>query len=310
MRLFVERARQASTGFELTPANVDAVIDICARLDGLPLAIELAAARVPLLGVDGIRDRLEQRFRLLAAPEGSRAKRHQTLRQAIDWSYQLLSSPEQRLFACLGMFAGGFTLEGAQRIAAEGEADDWELLDRLGALVDKSMVVSDGQSSPRYRMLESIRQFAIDRLGASPSGPEVWRRFDDYFEYLVVAAEPDLMQGGEAQSAALTRLEAERDNLRTILAKDLSAEESHGRAAKLCGCMYRYWLLRGHWREGVASCERVIGQPGALQGSVRAKLLLGSEALRSRFLGALKGAAARHAAHSAGGRYACVLRTA
>ena len=292
VRLFVERARQASTGFELTPGNVDAVIDICAHLDGLPLAIELAAARVPLLGVDGVRDRLEQRFRLLAAPAGSRATRHQTLRQAIDWSYQLLSPPEQRLFACLGVFAGGFTLEGAQRVAAQGGADEWELLDCLGALVDKSMVVTDGQASLRYRMLESIRQFALDRLGASPDEPEAWRRFDDYYEHLVVAAEPDLMQGGEAQSAALTRLEAERDNLRTILSRDLSAEPSHMRAAKLCGCMYRYWLLRGHWREGVASCERVIGQPGALQGSIRAKVLLGSGSLIYR-LGQFDAAAER-----------------
>jgi predicted ATPase/class 3 adenylate cyclase len=280
VRLFVERAAQASTGFELTTGNVDAVVDICARLDGLPLAIELAAARVALLGVDGIRDRLEQRFRLLAAPAGSRVTRHQTLRQTIDWSYQLLSPPEQRLFACLGVFAGGFTLEGAQRVAAQGEADEeWELLDRLGALVDKSMVVSDRRSSPRYRMLESVRQFALARLGAGPDEPEVWRRFDDYCEHLVVAAEADLMQGGEAQSAALARLEAERDNLRTILSRDLSADASHTRAAKLCGCMYRYWLLRGHWREGVASCERVIGQPGALQGSFRAKVLLGSGSL-------------------------------
>ena len=246
-----------------------------------------------LLGVDGIRDRLEQRFRLLAAPAGSRATRHQTLRQTIDWSYQLLSPHEQRLFACLGVFAGGFTLAGAQRVAAQGEADEeWELLDRLGALVDKSMVVSDRQSSPRYRMLESVRQFALARLGAGPDEPEVWRRFDDYYEHLVVAAEADLMQGGEAQSAALTRLEAERDNLRTILSRDLSADASHTRAAKLCGCMYRYWLLRGHWREGVAACERVIGQPGALQGSLRAKVLLGSGSLIYR-LGQFDAAAER-----------------
>jgi predicted ATPase len=122
--------------FVVSEANVAAAVDICRRLDGIPLAIELAAARVPLLGVEGVRDRLDERFRLLTAGSRLALRRHQTLRAALEWSYSLLSEPEQKIFDGLGIFAGGFSLESAQMLATDAEIDEWAVLDHLGALVE------------------------------------------------------------------------------------------------------------------------------------------------------------------------------
>jgi predicted ATPase/DNA-binding winged helix-turn-helix (wHTH) protein len=178
--LFVCRAKAVERRFELRPDNQIAIAEICRRLDGIPLAIELAAARVPLLGVDGIREKLDQRLHVLTAGKRELPKRHQTLRAALDWSYQLLSAREQTVFRRLGVFAGGFTLEAAQEIAADPEIDQWDLLDHLGALVEKSLVVAEGDSHPRYRMLDTTRLFAFERLIENAEAESVRRRHRDY----------------------------------------------------------------------------------------------------------------------------------
>lgn len=168
IRLFAERARAVDPRFELGPGNVDAVTDICRHLDGLPLAIELAAARVRLLGVQGVREHLGERFRVLTGGARTVMRRHQTLRAAIEWSHALLSPTEQAVLRRLGIFAGGFTLVLAQQVAAgdavEPTIDEWAVLDALAALVDKSMVVAQGDDTPRYTMLESTRAFALEKL--------------------------------------------------------------------------------------------------------------------------------------------------
>jgi predicted ATPase/DNA-binding winged helix-turn-helix (wHTH) protein len=174
--LFDARARAADPRFALGEHNVAAVVDICRHLDGIPLAIEMAAARVALLGVAGVRERLGERFRLLTAGSRLALRRHQTLRAALEWSYGLLSESEQSVFDKLGVFAGSFSLESAQKLAADGAMDEWAVLDHLGALVDKSLVAVDGGGSARYRMLETTRAFALERLAGSGATPQTMHR--------------------------------------------------------------------------------------------------------------------------------------
>ena len=170
IQLFVERARSADARFVLSAENAEAVADICRRLDGLPLAIELAAARVRLLGVQGLRDKLGERFRVLTGGARTAMRRHQTLQAAIDWSHALLSAPEQVVLRRLGLFVGGFGLELAQAVAQDEGLDGWAVLGALGGLVDKSLVIADGGEGaepPRYRLLESTRAYALEKLAAA-----------------------------------------------------------------------------------------------------------------------------------------------
>lgn len=165
--LFLARARAVDSRFEITAKNVDAVVEICRRLDGIPLAIELAVARLPLLGIEGVRAKLNERFNVLTGGARAVLRRHQTLRAALDWSHSLLSPAEQAVFRRLGVFAGGFTLEAAQRVAHDDAIDDWDVLEHVGALVDKSLVLAEGDPLPRYRLLETTRLFGLERLGAA-----------------------------------------------------------------------------------------------------------------------------------------------
>ena len=140
------------------------VTDICRRLDGIPLAIELAAARVPLLGVNGLHARLDQIFNVLTGGARMKLRRHQTLRAALEWSHDLLSADERIAFRRLGVFAGGFTLELAQQVVSDERIDQWLVLDLLGRLIDKSLVIASGEAEPRYRLLETTRAFALESL--------------------------------------------------------------------------------------------------------------------------------------------------
>jgi predicted ATPase/DNA-binding winged helix-turn-helix (wHTH) protein len=175
VRLFVERVRALHTGFALDERNVGAVIEICRRLDGIALAIELAAARVPLLGVEGIRERLSERFRMLTGGARVSMQRHQTLQAALDWSHELLSGDEQKVFRRLAVFAGGFGIEGAQRVAGDEQLDPWQVLQHLSTLVDKSLVLVEGGDPPRYRLLETARLYGLERL-AQAGETEAWLR--------------------------------------------------------------------------------------------------------------------------------------
>jgi predicted ATPase/DNA-binding winged helix-turn-helix (wHTH) protein len=162
--LFEARVRAVDPRFALKDEGLEIAIDICRRLDGLPLAIELAAARVPTLGLRAVRDKLDARFRLLTGGARATLRRHQTLRAALEWSYSLLTVAEQTVFQRLGVFAGGFTMELAQGVAADARLDDWAVLDHLSALVDKSLVMAEAGHTPRYRLLESARAYALEQL--------------------------------------------------------------------------------------------------------------------------------------------------
>lgn len=164
VRLLVERVRAMVPRLDLLPADVETVVDICRRLDGLPLAIELAAARVPVLGLAGVRDRLGERFRILTGGSRVAPKRHQTLRAALDWSLALLSDAERATYRRLGVFVGTFSVEAAQDVAVTCDVDTWGVLEHLSSLVDKSLVIAEGEQQPRYRMLESTREHALELL--------------------------------------------------------------------------------------------------------------------------------------------------
>lgn len=167
VRLFVERVRAQSPNFVLDSSNLAEVVEICRRLDGLPLAIELAAARVPVLGVVGVEERLGERFRVLTGGSRFAPKRHQTLRAALDWSHALLDADERAVYRRLGVFVGSFSLEAAQDLAATEQMDEWAVLEHLSSLVDKSLIVAEGEPRPRYRMLESTREHALEQLASS-----------------------------------------------------------------------------------------------------------------------------------------------
>ncbi|MBZ8141600.1 hypothetical protein CLD22_17050 [Rubrivivax gelatinosus] len=172
MALLVERIVAADQRFSVTAAALPLLRSICSQLDGLPLALEMAAARVPLLGLQGVHDALAQRFALLTRGRRDAAQRHRTLHCALDWSYRLLGADEQRLFRALGVFAGGFTLDLAVALMTDDAQQRWDLIDQLGVLVDRSLVVAGTQDPPRYRLLETMRAFALEQLNQAPARPD------------------------------------------------------------------------------------------------------------------------------------------
>ena len=221
--LFVARVQSLDPRFVLDDAKVAATIDICRRLDGIPLAIELAAARVPLLGVQGIRERLDERFRLLTAGSRLALRKHQTLRAALEWSYGLLSEHEQRLFDQLGVFTGGFSLKAAQELAADDAIDEWKVLDRLAALVDKSLVIVDSGELPRYRMLETTRAFALERLASRGDTPYGMRRHAEVMRALFERYWSDLLEGVPL-ATIFAQFAPDLDNLRGALRWAMEAD--------------------------------------------------------------------------------------
>ena len=236
VQLFVSRARALVNGFALTAQNVAGVVEICRRLDGIPLAIELGAARVPLLGVDGVRQRLDERFRLLTGGARVALRRHQTLRAALEWSHGLLTAPEQAVFAALGVFSGSFSLDSVQALVAGPEMDAWAVLEHLGALVDKSLVAVEGSVTdvPRYRLLETTRAFALERLAASGATPHTLRRHAEVTLEFFEQAHRDL-RSGVPSAHLVPRLTPELDNLRGALRWAAGADGDHRIAAALFG---------------------------------------------------------------------------
>lgn len=212
--LFVARAEAVDPRFSLTPENTPAVVEICRRLDGIPLAIELAAARLPLLGVEGLRVRLDERFSVLTAGARTVLRRHQTLRATFEWSHGLLAPEQQTVFRRLGVFAGSFTLEAAQQVVEDGAIDRWSALDHLGALVDKSLVLAEGDGIPRYRLLETARAYSLERLAEAGETPAMMRRHAEaLLEQLNVFEREDevlpaRVEGWQAGAAELDNLRA------------------------------------------------------------------------------------------------------
>lgn len=259
VRLFVDRAQRVQPDLSLTPSTLRAIAVLCRRLDGIPLALELAAARMSVLGPEQIMVRLTERFRLLSGGDRTAPARQRTLRGALDWSYDLLLPEERVLLSRLSVFAGGCTLEAAEAVcaapAAEGYCglDEWEVMDCLTGLVNHSLILMESESGEvRYRLLETVREYAQERLHERAVGEPTWLRAKhrEYFELLVQNALPHL--GGLEQSVWLDRLEREHDNLRATL--DGCLEEGTAEAIRaglqLAGELQRFWMQRGHASEG------------------------------------------------------------
>ena len=256
IRLFVDRARAVLSSFSLTPSNTSAVVEICRRLDGIPLAIELAAARITHLSAQEIALGLGDRFRLLTGGRRGAVPRQQTLQALIDWSWDLLSETDRSLLRRLSVFAGGCTLEAAAAVTRrEGDPGGGQLsdtLDGLGRLVDRSLVVAERSDTTRYQLLETIRQYAGDRLTAAGEVPTMRGRHLAFFLDLALQAEPALR--GAEMLPWLRRLDAEVDNLRAAL--EWSFEGDAEVALRLSVAMYGYWRSRSYGAEAVERLAR------------------------------------------------------
>jgi predicted ATPase len=271
VRLFIDRAVAVKPDFAVTNANAPAVAEICHRLDGLPLAIELAAARVKLFSPEVLLKRLERCLPLLTSGMRGLPARQQTLRNTIDWSYQLLDAGEQMLFRRLAVFVGGCTLEAAEAVcnATDERSSDRErsasldMLDKLIALVDKSVlrqeIGADGE--PRFMMLETIREYAWEQMDKSEETDTIRRRHALFFLRLVETAEPQLQTA--EQIVWLDRLEAEHNNLGAALTWSLSTVGNVEIGLRFAAALWRFWSLRNHLSEGQAWCAAVLAQPDA-----------------------------------------------
>ena len=248
--LFTDRARQARPTFRAAGKDADLVADICRRLDGIPLAIELAAARVRALSLRQIADSLNDRFRLLTGGARNALRRQQTLRASVDWSHMLLTEPERTLFRRLGVFMGGFDLDAALAVAASTEAEEFQILDQLSLLVDKSLVITDDESDAmRYRLLETMRQYALEKLGESGEADEVRDRHRDHYVAAAVA-----LEGGER---LVEWAESEIDNIRAAHTWSLEKAD-FDTTLNLVSSLQRLWVNRGRMLEGIAAFDAVF----------------------------------------------------
>jgi predicted ATPase/transcriptional regulator with XRE-family HTH domain len=280
LRLFALRAQAVQSNFTIRPENIQAVVEICQRLDGLPLALELAAARIKLFPPQALLSRLSNRLTLLTGGARDVPVRQQTLRNAIDWSYDLLDAGEQLLFRRLGVFVGGCTLKAAEAVCnADGDLP-LDLLDSIAALIDHSLlrqeVGADGE--PRFGMLETIREYALDRLIAGGETLALYQQYAIYYLALAEAAEPELT--GPRQLIWLETLEQEHDNVRAALQWALE----HGEvelAARLGGASWRFWYTHGHLSEGRQWLAKILANSNSVATPVRAKALLGAGLLAS-----------------------------
>jgi predicted ATPase/DNA-binding NarL/FixJ family response regulator len=301
VQLLMDRVAAVQPGFELTSQNAESVVQICRQLDGVPLAIELAAARVKTLTVEQIAARLDDRFNLLTLGSRTATPRHQTLRGVVDWSYELLSEKEQILFQRLSVFAGGWTLEAAEAICKDedgghkgengkpiAEVYPSEVLDLLTQLVNKSLVlVKDQEGRARYQMLETIRQYARGRLLESRESGPVRDRHLEFFRNLVEEAGPHLR--GPEQVAWFDRLEADYDNLRAAIEWSLEGEGASANARaevglRLAAAGLWFWSLRDHRSESSVWLDRVLARnpaPSAFAKKDRAEVLCGAGFLAS-----------------------------
>ncbi|MGE5140501.1 MAG: ATP-binding protein [Rudaea sp.] len=316
VRLFIDRAILAAPAFAVTNANAPAVAEICRRLDGIPLAIELAAARIRMFTPEQIVARLDDRFRLLTGGSRTALPRQQTLRALIDWSYDLLPAPERTLLQRLSAFAGGWTFEAAEQVCPDLERTretipaspsiaGFDILDLLTHLVDKSLVVVEGTGDEaRYRLLQMIRQYAAEKLAESGETSALRRRHLAYMLRLAQGAEPEL-EGGPLQIQWSNRLEEEDDNLRAAL--EFALENDPLAALRLASALGNFWLIRGHWLEGRARLENSIAKAAVASQAEYAKgnMWAAAQAIQLGDLEAAKDRADRavdHARQSGDGR--------
>ena len=279
VRLFVERATSALPTFRFSAGNAAAVASVCTRLDGIPLALELAAARVRVLTPEQIDRRLDDRFRLLSGGSRTALPRQQTLRALVDWSYDLLEPDEQTLLGRLSVFSGGWTLDAAEKVCAGGEFEDGRLdesaiLDLLSRLAAKSLLVVDPPvaGQVRYHLLESIRSYSLERLAQRTGEPDLARRHRDFFTAFAEEAEPHL--NGTNQALWLNRLERDIENFRAALV--YSQAEGGPSLPRLAGALSRFWFGRSYLSEGMGWLQAALLAPQEATGAVLGKVLNGA----------------------------------
>ncbi|MCX5199490.1 winged helix-turn-helix domain-containing protein [Streptomyces sp. NBC_00249] len=271
VELFTARAAATAPGFTLQGADREAVEAVCARLDGIPLALELAATRVRALGVRGVLDRLDDRFRLLSSGRRGAPARQQTLRAVIDWSWDLLGAPERAVLRRLAVHAEGCTLEAAEEVCAGEDIDPADVLDLLARLVDRSLLaLTHTPAGPRYRLLESVAAYCAERLTEAGESQPVRARHLAHHLALAESAEPALRAAG--QHAWLERLDTEAANLRTALATATATDADA--ALRLVCALSWYWVLRGRLGEGRRSLDAALAAPGDTAPALRARALV------------------------------------
>lgn len=286
--LFAQRAAAAVPGFELTDSNRLSVVGICSRLDGLPLAIELAAARLRTMSPEQLLLRLTDRFTLLTGGRRGAPTRQQTLRWCIGWSYDLCTGTEQRLWNHLSVFARGFELDAAQQVCGADLAEP-ELLDSISALVDKSILIrEDVDDTVRFRMLETVQEYGRDQLEGTGDYPQLSRRHRDWYEHLAITAEAEWMS--PRQLKWIARLERELPNLRQAMESSLSEQGEH--ALRIAHALFPFWLVRGRPSEGRRWCDRALSRSSGAPNADRAKALVAAVMLAAT-LGDFGAAASR-----------------
>lgn len=292
VELFIQRAQAVKPDFQVTNANAPAIAEICVRLDGLPLAIELAAARVRVFTPEAMLARLDEQLRFLTGGSRDLPMRQQTIRNVIAWSYDLLNPAEQTLFRRLACFQGGFTLDAVEAVlggvaAEKGEEPGLDFLDGLTSLTDKSLLMQqpDENGEPRFSRLRMIRDFAFEKLKVSGEADQVQRRHTAFYAALAEQAEPKLRTA--EQTAWLARLDRELDNLRAALTWSLSTTDDLSMGLRLVGALWRFWEIRAYYREGRRWLETVLQRdnerraaagPTAPHSMARGKALNGSAA--------------------------------
>jgi predicted ATPase/DNA-binding SARP family transcriptional activator len=271
IRLFCDRAVAVRSDFSLSEHNAAAIGSICRHLDGLPLAIELAAALLDTLTVQQIEEHLTDRFRLLQRGDRTVPKRHQALKATLDWSYDQLTASEQTLLARLSVFAGGWTLSAAEALYSTQAMDRLDMISLLSRLVSKSLIMAKADGAVmRYGMLETIREYGLELLAANPALLSQMREFHaEYYTMVAETAAPEL--SGPNQTTWLAQLEQEIDNLRAALSWAIGTGHTAEMALRLGGALWRFWFVRGYLEEGQSWLQRILQLPGEQPTALRIK---------------------------------------
>ena len=273
--LFIERARAADPTFTPNLDNADNIVKICQRLDGIPLAIELAAARVVVLSPEQIEARLQDRFRLLTGGARTAVARQRTLEATVDWSYQLLSEVERQLLCRLSVFPSSWTIEAAEYVGGDDGISRSDILDLSWSLVNKSLLMPDGDfgGERRYRLLETIRQYARERLFQANAADHLRQRHFEFFYEEFRGALPILIHHDQLQ--CLRRLRMELENVRSALEWALTSPTLFEKGVELAGSLFYFWTKSGLFEEGRRWLEQALAVPGPVRGSLRARALIG-----------------------------------
>lgn len=267
VRLLRDRARAVRTDLADDPGTLATMARVCRALDGIPLAIELAAARLRTMSLDQLAHRLDDRFRLLTGGSRTAPPQHRTLRAVVDWSWELLIDAERAVLRRLAVFAGRASLEAAEQVCANETVEQWEVLELLTALTEKSLLRAEEADGPRYRMLDTIRQYARDRLAESGEADSARRAHLAYFTRLADAADPHLRRGDQLEW--LATLAADHDNITVAMREALAAADTAG-AMRLAAAAGWYWWLGGHKAEGLELITATAELPGEVEDETRA----------------------------------------